>query len=196
MSIGMFVDGGYVYKVFRDRIDYLKLRRYVETELNDEIDEGYFFNADDDPPRAQKLHNALSYPPPRGPGLRVKIYWLDKRLLYWPKHLGGQPVLHPDDETIQYEQTTQKAVDVGLIYHMTRSYHKRKWNRLVFAAGDADFHEPVQNLVEVENVDLYLVGSISSISDQLRPYARKIFEIDKEPLQSDLCLEVDEKVKC
>ncbi|MBI1807423.1 MAG: hypothetical protein HYR76_10280 [Ignavibacteria bacterium] len=76
MSIGFFIDGAYVYKVFNDRVNYLKLRQHLEKELGDTIDEGYFFNADTDPPRAQKLHNALTYPPPTGPGLRVKIYWL------------------------------------------------------------------------------------------------------------------------
>ena len=97
-------------------------------------------------------------------------------------------MLHPDIPDLQFELTTQKAIDVGLVYHMTRSFHNRKWNKLVLAAGDADFHEPVQNLVANENVDLYLVGSLSSISEELRPYARRIYEIDKEPLHGQLKL--------
>ncbi len=189
MSIGLFVDGAYVSKVFHGRIDYLALRNLVEQELHDVVDEAYYFNADDDPPKAQKLHNALAYPPPTGPGFRVKIYWLHKRKLWWSKALGGLPVLHPTDRTVQYELWTQKAVDVGLVYHMTRSFHKRRWTKLVVATGDADFHEPLQNLVEVENVDLYLVGTMGSISQELRPYARRIFELDKEPLASSLQLQ-------
>jgi uncharacterized LabA/DUF88 family protein len=188
MSIGWFVDGAYVWKTYKEHLDYLKLRKYLEAELGDTIDEAYFFNADTDPPRAEKLHNALTFPPPKGPGLRVKIYWLQKKLLFWPKQLGGLPVVHPDNPNVQYEQTSQKAVDVGLVYHMTRSHNKRKWNKLVLAAGDGDFHEPVQNLVEVENVDLYLIGSLRSISEELRPYARGIFEIDQEPLHSQFKL--------
>ena len=186
MSIGLFVDGAYIWKVFKDKIDYLKLRQTLEADLKDQIDEAYFFNADDDPPKAEKLHNALAFPPPKGPGFRVKIYWLRRKLLWWPKQLGGMPVLHPDDETIQYEVTQQKAVDVGLVFHMTRSFSKRKWTKLVLAAGDADFHEPVQYLVETENVDLYLVGSMSTIAESLRPYARRVYELDAEPLHSSL----------
>lgn len=186
MSIGCFVDGSYVYKIFRGKIDYCKLRNFIEQDLKDKIDEGYYFNADENPPRAEKLHNFLTFPPPTGPGFRVKIYWLHKKLLFWPPNLGGHPVTHPDDQNLQYELTTQKAVDVGLIYHMTRSYHKRGWNKLVVGAGDADFYEPIQNLVEVENVDLFLLGSLSSMSEKLRPYARKIYEIDKEPLHTQL----------
>lgn len=183
-NIGLFIDGAYVYKTYPRRIDYKALRDFIEGDLSDSVDEGYFFNADDDPPKATRLHNALSYPPPTGPGLRVKIYWLSKKKLFWPTALGGGPVLHPRDPQIQYELTSQKGVDVGLIYHMTRSFHQRRWTKLVLAAGDSDFHEPIQNLVENENVELYLVGTMASISHELRPYARKVYEIDKEPLRS------------
>ena len=187
MTIGLFIDGAYAYKAFgRDKINYLELRRLIEEELEDEVDEGYFFNADDNQAMSSKLHNALSFPYPKGPGLRVKNYWLQKKQLYWPNHLGGGPVLHPEQNHINYEITTQKAVDVGLVYHMTRSFHKRKWSKLALFAGDGDFHEPVQNLVEYENVDLYLIGSLNSIADVLRPYARRIIEVDVEPVRGRL----------
>lgn len=184
MSIGLFIDGAYVANVFKGRIDYLALRTMLESELGDTVDEAYFFDADDDPPKAQKLPNALAYPPPGGPGLRVKIYWLHRKKLWWPKALGGAPVMHPTDPQTQYELTTQKAVDVGLVYHMTRSFLKRRWTKLVVATGDADFHEPIQNFVESDNVDLFTVGTLGTISQELRPYARRIFEVDKAPLES------------
>lgn len=187
MSIGLFIDGAYAYKAFgREKINYLELRKLIEEELGDTVDEGYFFNADDNQAMSSKLHNALSFPYPKGPGLRVKNYWLQKKQLFWPNHLGGGPVVHPDQPHINYEITTQKAVDVGLVYHMTRSFHKRKWTKLALFAGDGDFHEPVQNLVEYENVDLYLIGSLNSIADVLRPYARRIIEVDTDPVKSKL----------
>ncbi|WP_269533589.1 NYN domain-containing protein [Chitinimonas sp. BJYL2] len=189
MSIGLFIDGAYAYKAFgREKINYLELRKLIEEDLADTVDEGYFFNADDNQAMSSKLHNALSFPYPKGPGLRVKNYWVQKKQLYWPNHLGGGPVTHPEQPHINYEITTQKAVDVGLVYHMTRSFHKRKWSKLVLFAGDGDFHEPVQNLVEYENVDLYLIGSLNSIADVLRPYARRIIEVDAEPVKSRLRL--------
>jgi len=183
MGIGLFIDHRYLYNVVgRQKTDYLKLRNFIESELNYFVDEGYFFNADDDAPAAAKLHSALSYPPPNGPGLRVKTYWLQKKPLYWPDRT---PVIHPS-KNYQFELTTQKAVDVGLVYHMTRSFMNRKWTKLILIAGDGDFHEPVQGLVEQYNVDLYIMGSIVSVSDELKPYARKIYEMDKEPLLSQL----------
>lgn len=179
MSIGWFVDGSYIFNA-HPGVDYLKLRTQIEAELGDSIDEAYYFNADDDPPKATKFHNFLTIPPPSGPGLRLKIYWLRRKKLSWPQSLGGGPVLHPNT-SIQFELTQQKGVDVGLAFHLVRSFHKRHWTKLVLCAGDGDFHEPVQSLVEAEDVELYLVGTVSSISSELRPYARAIFEIDKEP---------------
>lgn len=183
MSIGLFIDGQYLHQALgRKKINFIKLRMLVERELGDVIDEGYYFSADDDPPVAERFHHALSYPPPTGPGLRVKVYWLQRKKLTWP---DGTPVVHPM-EGYQYETVTQKAVDVGLVYHLTRAFHMRKFTKLALISGDGDFHEPVQNLVENENVELYLVGSMHSMSGELRPYARKILEIDKEPFASEI----------
>jgi len=184
MPIGWFVDGAYLGKVWQraaapaQRLSYLKVRNYIEQELGDKIDEAYYLDADPDPPTAKSnaFHNALAYPPPTGPGLRVKIYWLVKKQLFWPGHMGGGPVVHPTSG-VQYELTQQKAVDVGLAFHLIRSHTNRGWNKLVLCAGDGDFHEVVQYLVEVKNVDLFLVGSVATMSEDLRPYARKIVEI-------------------
>jgi uncharacterized LabA/DUF88 family protein len=186
MSIGLFVDGSFLSKCYPDSLDYTKFRCFVESQVSDAIDEAYYFNSDDDPPKATKFNDYLTVPPPGGPGFRVKIYWLARKKLFWPQSRGGGPVLHPNDSSFQYELTQQKGVDVGLAYHMVRSYYKRKWTKLVLCAGDGDFHEPVQSLVEHENVDLYIVGSMKAISSELRSYARQIIEIDKEPVLSQV----------
>jgi uncharacterized LabA/DUF88 family protein len=188
MAIGLFIDASYIYKVFKGKMDYMKLRDHIENTLQDKIDEAYYFNADNDPPTAEKLHGFLTLPYPQGPGFRVKIYWLGKKPLFWPEQLGGLPVMHPKQTDLQYELRSQKGVDVGLVFHMTRSYYRRKWTKLVLAAGDGDFHEPVQSLVEGDNVDLHIIGSVATISSELRSYARSIVEIDKSPLHKQLAL--------
>jgi uncharacterized LabA/DUF88 family protein len=192
MSIGLFIDGAYVLKTFKNgKLDYTKLRSRIERDLSDVVTVGYFFNADREPPKAKALHSALEQPYPNGPGLRTKIYWLKEETLHWPRQYGGEEVRHPDKgkyPDLSYVQTTQKAVDVGLAYHMIRSYHIDKWEKLVLATGDADFAEPVQDLVEHYGVKLYLVGSSSNISNSLVSYAKQIFEIDKEPLSTEIVL--------
>lgn len=91
-----FVDGSYLFKVWQglrrpDKLDYLLLRKHLENKFQVKIADAYYFNADPDPPTAKTnaFHSALAYPPPGGPGLRVKLYWLQKRPLYWPQAWGG-----------------------------------------------------------------------------------------------------------
>jgi uncharacterized LabA/DUF88 family protein len=109
----------------------------------------------------------------------VKLYWLYKKKLFWPQKFGGGPVVHPTTGE-QFELVQQKAVDVGLAFHLMRSYSRKQWKKLLLAAGDADFHEVVQHLVESENVSLILVGSMDTISEDLRPYASAVVELSKE----------------
>jgi uncharacterized LabA/DUF88 family protein len=180
MSIGLFIDGSYMYKAYPGQVDYVKFRNEIEKHLGDSIDEAYFFNADDDPPNAKKFNSFLTIPPPKGPGFRVKIYWLNKKKLRWPEKYGSQPVMHPEIPDLQYELISQKAVDVGLAFHMVASYYRRKWTKLVLVAGDGDFHEPVQFLVEGQNVELHIAGKSGSVSGELLPYG-KLIEVDQEP---------------
>jgi uncharacterized LabA/DUF88 family protein len=189
MNASWFIDGAYLGKLWQalklpnQKLDYLLLRRYIEqnfldTATNETIGDAYYFSADPEPPTAKQnaFHNALAFPPPNGPGLRVKLYWLQKRQLFWPKSMGGEAVVHPTSK-VQYELPQQKGVDVGLVFHMMRSYSKQGWRKLFLAAGDGDFYEPVQHLVENENVALYLIGSLDSISEELRPYATQIIDL-------------------
>ncbi len=73
----------------------------------------------------------------------------------------------------------QKAVDVGLATHLMRSFAKQSWNKLFFCAGDGDFHEPIQHLVEYENVQVVLVGTTQAISTELHSYARDFVRLDQ-----------------
>lgn len=186
-SVAWFVDGAYLMKAWSDlrrldMLDYTKLRELLQSRCDnaagERIDEAYYFNADPEPPTAKQnaFHNALAFPPPTGPGLRVKLYWLQRKKHFWPAGMGGGPVLHPTSGD-QYETIQQKAVDVGLAFHMMRSFARKDWQRVFLCAGDGDFHELVQYLVEHENVNVYLVGTMNSISEELRPYATEVIEL-------------------
>ena len=180
-----FVDGAYAFKVWQalsrsDRLDYSKLRNHLESTFGVSIDEAYYFSADPDPPNVgvNSFHSALSYPPPHGPGLRVKRYWLQRRALSWPAAWGGGPIVHPKTGQ-HFELVQQKAVDVGLAFHLMRSYQQRYWSKLFLVAGDSDFHEVVQHLVENAAVDVILIGSLDSISNELLPYARTVLQLSE-----------------
>ena len=178
-----FIDGAYLYKVWQslkrsDRLDYLKLRQYLESTFATAIDDAYYFNSDPDVVSAKQnaFHSALAYRPPDGPGIRVKLYWLQKKPLFWPTSWGGGPVLHPETAR-HFELIQQKAVDVGLAFHLMRSHSHRKWRTLFLAAGDSDFHEVVQHLVENEDVQVILIGSDQTISGELLSYARAVVKV-------------------
>jgi uncharacterized LabA/DUF88 family protein len=178
-----FTDGAYLYKVWQslkraDRLDYLKLRQYLERTFATGIDDAYYFNSDPDVASAKQnaFHSALAHRPPDGPGIRVKLYWLQKKPLFWPSSWGGGPVLHPETGR-HFELIQQKAVDVGLAFHLLRSHGHRKWRTLFLAAGDSDFHEVVQHLVQNEGVQLILIGSEQTISGELLPYARAVVKV-------------------
>ena len=176
MGTAWFVDGGYANKAWKsvageDRLDYSRFREEIEKDAGEKIGDAYYFNCDNDPPSAGQnaFHRYLRSAPPRGPGLRVKLYWLQSKQLYWPHVMGGGPVLHPDTGE-PYIQKTQKAVDVGLAFHLMRSFSKVGWKKLYLVAGDGDFHEVIQHLVENENVTVIVVGTADSLSGELAPY--------------------------
>jgi hypothetical protein len=154
-------------------MDYGLLRSEIEDDAGEPIGDAYYFNCDSDPPSAAQtgFHNFLRSPPPRGAGMRVKLYWLQTKHHEWPHRLGGGPILHPETGE-QYVTKTQKAVDVGLAFHLMRSFAKVGWDKLYLVAGDGDFHEVVQHLVENEGVHVTVIGTPGSVSGEIAPFVR------------------------
>ncbi len=191
MAAAWFVDGAYAFSCWRQvsagrAMDYTRLRQAIEDDAGEAVGEAYYFSADNDPPSATQssFHRAISIPAPDGAGLRVKLYWLSSKKLFWPNGLGGAPVMHPTEPNVQYELKTQKGVDVGLAFHLMRSFASKKWNKLYLIAGDGDFSEDVQHLVENEDVQLTLLGTRSSISSELGPYGKPVYF---DEIAGDIC---------
>lgn len=178
MPAAWFVDGGYAFHAWNSisdggRMDYSLLRSLIEADAGERIGDAYYFDCDNDPPSAGQnaFHRFLSSPPPRGAGLRVKLYWLQTSVHEWPRHMGGGLVLHPETGE-RYITKTQKAVDVGFVFHLMRSFSKLGWDKLYLVAGDGDFHEAIQHLVENENVEVTVIGRPNSISGEIAPYVK------------------------
>jgi uncharacterized LabA/DUF88 family protein len=181
----LFVDESFVYKIWKasehGNINYTDLRRVLEEKYLDSesrITEAYYFNADDDPPKASTsaFNEQLKILYPNGPGFRVKLYWLSKKRIFWPSSMGGGQVVHPETGA-PFVQATQKGVDVGLALHLIKSFHRRHWRTLFLAAGDGDFSEVIEYLVEEHGVDVYLIGAEGSVSVELQQYVRGLIEI-------------------
>ena len=84
--------------------------------------------------------------------------------------------MHPETAR-HFELIQQKAVDVGLAFHLMRSHSDRKWRTLFLAAGDGDFQEVVQHVVENEDVQWILIVREQTLSGELLPYARAINKV-------------------
>jgi uncharacterized LabA/DUF88 family protein len=191
MTTAWFVDGGYALKSWNTvasdgaRIDYARLRTEIEEDAGEDIGDAYYFDCDSDPPNAAQagFHKFLQSSPPKGAGMRVKLYWLQVKKHEWPAYLGGGPILHPVSGE-QYSTKTQKGVDVGLAFHLMRSFSKIGWDKLYLIAGDGDYHEVVQHLVENEGVRVTVIGTPGTISGQIAPYVRVVdFAEIKENIQ-------------
>ena len=181
MTTAWFVDGGYAYKAWSRvapgiRMDYGLLRAKIEADADERIREAYYLNSErEGSNNAQDgFHTFLSSSPPRGAGMRVKLYGLKVREEEWPRHLGGGKILHPETGE-QYITTTQKGVDVGLAFHLMRSFSKVRWDKLYLCAGDGDFAEVVHHLVENEGVDVTVIGAKDTISSSILPYVRVVW---------------------
>ena len=182
MSAAWFVDGSYAYKCWKNvaggrGLDYAKLREAIERDAGEPLRENYFFNAEGSPPTAAQdsFHRRIATPAPEGGGLRLMLYWTDTRKVFWPERFGGHPVMHPTIPDLQFEKETQKGVDVGLGYHLARSYNRKGWDKLYLMAGDGDFGEVVQDFVKHEGVDVVLLGTRRTISSELGPWCRPIY---------------------
>jgi uncharacterized LabA/DUF88 family protein len=180
MGTAWFVDGSYALNAWNSvrangRMDYLLLRNKIEADAKETIGDAYYFDCESDSPYAaqQAFHSFLRTPAPAGPGLRVKLYWLQTKFHQWPYSMGGGPVLHPTSGE-QYVTKAQKAVDVGMAFHLMRSYSMQHWDKLYLVAGDGDFHEVIQHLVENEAVDVTVIGARGSISGEIAPFVRII----------------------
>ncbi|MGZ3520282.1 MAG: NYN domain-containing protein [Vulcanimicrobiaceae bacterium] len=73
----------------------------------------------------------------------------------------------------------QKGVDVALARAIERSHHTDRWNHLVLAAGDADFAELVEDLVERDAVRATIIGAEKSISLAFRPFVERIIDLQR-----------------
>jgi uncharacterized LabA/DUF88 family protein len=180
--IGLFIDGSYLRKAWRatsnEMLAYDALRPLTERLCNDAISVAYYYDAvipgqDRSRETAAWMHA----------GFRVKCdYRVTTETL---KDSCGRVILDPNTRkplTIQ----RQKGVDIGLALRIDRSQVNDGWNHLVLVAGDADFVELVQELVERRDVVVTLVGHSASTSIALRSYSQRM--IDLREIADDLIL--------
>lgn len=162
-GIGLFIDGANLSIAWRSvsqsYIDFVALRAHIEQHCGDAIAEAYCFDATEN-----GCTNGYFMAMQRS-GVRVKMYEYAYEDCYDEQR---QRIMHNGSPV---KRRIQKGVDVGLVTHMLDSHRRKRWKHLVLAASDADFAEPVQRLVELDDVTLTILGIPEKVSHTLRPYA-------------------------
>lgn len=189
MAVGLFIDGGYAFRMVNHlstlaRLDYLKLRRTVEAISFDRIDDAHYFDSVDEESIITKagFHHFLGKSvDENGAGIEVHLYGLKTRYLKWPRRMGVMKemrVLHPVSG-LPFVLKTQRAVDVSLGFHLISSFINSSWDKLYLVAGDSDYVEVIEHLVNVEQVEVTIIGSQDSISPDLQQYAKRTMTVEE-----------------
>lgn len=173
--VGLFVDGSFLRKAWREvgghsMLGYDRFRALVERETNDVVAVAYWFDAQlPDAPQTDKHRAALLRA-----GFRPRTHY--RVVTEVVRDCSGRPI---EDPRTKAPVTTyrQKGVDVALARSIERSRHADKWTHLVLAAGDADFAELVEDLVERDAVRATLIGNAKSISLAFRPFVDRIIDL-------------------
>jgi uncharacterized LabA/DUF88 family protein len=169
-GVGFFIDGAHLTIQWRNmsasQIDFAALRTEVEHHCSDAIAEAYCFDATANG-RSNEYFAAM-----QRAGIRVKLYEYAFEDVYDERH---QRIV--DAKGLAVRRRIQKGVDVGLATYMLDSHRRCGWSRLVLAAADADFAEPVQRLVETWGVHFTILGIPEKASHTLRPYASDCIDL-------------------
>ncbi|MGB6519567.1 MAG: NYN domain-containing protein [Candidatus Cybelea sp.] len=163
-DLGLFIDGAHLSILWRQissrQLDFAKLQATIAQSCGGEIVEAYCFDATTNG-QMNDYYAAM-----QRSGIRVKLYTYAYEDVFDELR---RPICTPAGTPVR--RRIQKGVDVGLATHLLDSHRRRRWAKLALIAGDADFAEPVQRLVEIYGVELTLIGDAKNTSYALRPYA-------------------------
>ncbi len=172
------IDGSYLYKSVKKfqkdnnkyqnkGIDYKKLKTKIQEYFKiDDIDSFYFNSTPDPATDAQnQYHTWLKSAEPKGPNIRVKLYDLKDKSI--------------DCNYCNHKITVkvQKGVDVGIATTALKIYHK--YNAIILSAGDGDFEDFVQFLVEDKDLKLFIAGFDGNISPDIQQYSSMIYMLNE-----------------
>lgn len=174
--IGLFVDGSHMRKALASvgaAADYRALRPFISEALRDDIAAAYWFDARHPDVNDDRRNAALL-----SAGFRIQTHY---RVAHeYVRDQDGAIVRDRNGAPVTLAR--QKGVDVGLALAIERSYRTDGWNRLVLAAGDADFAELVAHLAQHEGVRVTLLSDEKSLSLALRPWAERIIGVAEIPM--------------
>lgn len=166
------VDGAHLFaeagKAGR-KLDYLRLKAFLEGLSGASFFESYYLNSTSDPPSDQQnsFHAWLKRAPPHGPKMRVQLYNLKEMHIRCP---NGEYMVHQ----------VQKGVDVGIATLALKLAVQDRYERLLLAAGDGDFEDAIDYIKSERHKEIWLCGFASSMSADLQSYADRVIWLDDQ----------------
>jgi hypothetical protein len=146
VTTAWFVDGGYALRASNSvssagaRMDYSLLCAKIEDDAGEKIGDTKYFNCDTDPPNVPRMVTTTSCGLGRVARACASSCTACRQRTMNGRAVQGGAIVHPVSGE-QYIAKMQKAVGVGLAFHLMRSSSKVGRDKLYLPAGDGDFHE-------------------------------------------------------
>ena len=164
------VDGAYILQANKPhgKIDYMRMKAFLETINGEAFFEGYYLNSTPNPPTDAQdgFHTWLKSAPPRGPKMRVQLYGLKGMELQCPSCNNT------------YTREVQKGVDVGIATLILKLASQGQYERIILTAGDGDFEDSIQYVKSELHKEIWICGFDGSVSVDLQSYADRVIWLD------------------
>lgn len=171
MKTILIIDGAYMLhgSKLHGKMDYLKLKTFIESTISAKIDSGYYLNSVPDPATEGQnaFHSWLRSAAPTGPNLRVQLYDLKKMNVKC------------DSCGNEFERTVQKGVDVGIATLILKFGLLNRYDQLILCAGDGDFVDAIKYITEEQNKEFIMCGFDPSMSTEMQSYSKKVISLTK-----------------
>jgi nijmegen breakage syndrome protein 1 len=162
------IDGGYMSKSSPERVDYLKMRKYLEKENGAEITDAFYLTSTPNVAGEAlvSFYNWMKMAPPFGPKIRIKEY-KTKDVHVRCSNCGGE-----------HEVTVQKGVDVGIATLAIKMAVQDQYDRLILSAGDGDFEDAIEYIRQLHK-EFWITGFNRTVSADLQSYAHRVIWLDE-----------------
>ncbi|OQR95045.1 hypothetical protein THRCLA_08029 [Thraustotheca clavata] len=176
----LIIDGQYAnigaLKLFGTKLDYKQLRKDLETLVEAEFTECWYFDHEKLIARSPYQNqnpfiSSLKLAPPMGPQFQIKMYAMKSYKCHCP-NCG-----------LNFTQNVQKGVDNGIATKMLSLAYEDMADRIVLlaeqqcyiiTAGDGDFYDTLDLVRNIRHKDLWVVGYQRSLSPDLQQLASKV----------------------
>lgn len=168
MRIIWLIDAEYLLKAAPGPFDYLKLKNYIEGQLEQPIYDGYFLNSAPyiKSDAQEGFYTWLKSARPHGPRLKVRLYRLRNVRCKCP------------DCGEWFDRNVQSGVDVGITTLLMKLAMLDQYDRALVSAGDGEYHDAMDFVKTELNKEVWLCGFDGTINPDIQCHADDVLWLD------------------